>query len=745
MSYIVSDLTALRSIGPTFYRIVGYPVYVQSPGTEEEGSWYVGVQSSASEFGNIIVTPNDNPSTFRWLKTSNLVHYSNSLPSAAPPIAGITWVATLTGPTRRVTFISTGTSSVADWKPRFNAVVAATVPPVITPAYVGQLYDDRTNRFLYTAEDTVSSSSWSNRTVPDPPGSVGGETLIASWDLDAVPWVDTINGFTLTAVGSVSVVGDSPSNAARIINYNDGDFPSRLSSPNNALFQTGDNDWRIQFEVKFEELSGSETSIIQSRAVSGATNIQWEATLTSDDRFRGYIFNTTNASTFVTSASAISVNVWYIVELKFTASSNQLSLTIDGGTPVTATLPGTPRTVTNPLISIGEGITVGMENTFRIRNVQVYRLIEANLSAALPSTFGFIGNLIVPANLSANLSSTFDIAGNIETGGTDLSANLASTFDIAANLIVPANLSANLASTLDITANLTDLVNSQLSANLGSTFDIVANLIVTADNHPDVTAWVSNVNAAGGSVQTSTVTAMNAYLNGCQTDGILTKLSAGMLLPLASDGFAGVFTPLYIPATRTITNRNFVSGDYSLNTGLDCGSTNDSKRLDTSVQAQEIFTSTAAQVSVYINAMRTGRSVAFDCRSADVSTQRIHFAVNEDGIDRWETFNFSTNASVTVSGSTTGLTSGIRTSSTFTGIFRNGTQAASKTTIAGSFPTGSNLLWFAATFGSGSSTFTDYSKHRFCYLYAGPPLTSAEEALHVARVQTLQTALGRNV
>lgn len=171
VNHFVADLAALKAIPASSVRADGYLKLVLTPATGEMPTWYTYVEDSAlGAFGTIVILPDDNPVAGRWHKLSNLVFYSTGKPSSAPPLKGITWVATLSTPTRRVTFLSIDTSSVADWIPFGNPVYSGESAPTFTPDYVGQLFSDIVNDTLWVSENTTSSSDWSERVS----GSGGG-------------------------------------------------------------------------------------------------------------------------------------------------------------------------------------------------------------------------------------------------------------------------------------------------------------------------------------------------------------------------------------------------------------------------------------------------------------------------------------------------------------------------------------------------------------------------------------------
>lgn len=266
----------------------------------------------------------------------------------------------------------------------------------------------------------------------------------------------------------------------------------------------------------------------------------------------------------------------------------------------------------------------------------------------------------------------------------------------------------------------------------------IAGRRVVAANDP-VSTWVNNTVAAGGAVASSTQTAMTEYVNGCISDGIWAKLSQGVILPFASDGFTGVFTPLVIPSGRTITNVNFVSGDYSLTTGIDPGAGNSSKRLSSDILGSDIFTSTSVGFTNFQRIIRSGTNPCFHCGDG-TATRRILIHSNLSGSDFFDCFNNVVGQGRVTTTHTPGNYSCHRTSASAIAMYRNGSVVASGTGSGGTFPDTNTCNFFTFFNGTGFLSFDTSSSG---FIYAGPGLTAAEEALHNSRLLTLMAALGR--
>ena len=122
---------------------------------------------------------------------------------------------------------------------------------------------------------------------------------------------------------------------------------------------------------------------------------------------------------------------------------------------------------------------------------------------------------------------------------------------------------------------------------------------VAAD--PDARAYINAVrNADGGRyMEPGVQRAINDFVIGCKADGIWSSIKACCILAGART-LAGALTPLVGTAP---TNFNFVSGDYSRNTGLKGNGTN--KRIDTG-RAGNADGQDDMHAAVYVSTVQSG-------------------------------------------------------------------------------------------------------------------------------------------
>ena len=259
-----------------------------------------------------------------------------------------------------------------------------------------------------------------------------------------------------------------------------------------------------------------------------------------------------------------------------------------------------------------------------------------------------------------------------------------------------------------------------------------------------VTDWASRTVTAGGSVATATRNAIDVYVKGIKSDSIFSKMSSGLIMPFASNNWDGALVPLIAPNGSTFTATLLTAADYSLAAGIDPGSANnDPKRIATNINAQSILTITSCHCSIYRRVHRTARDcVVNTINGADVPNRLQFHAPWENGATVFDAFSFNsgTGRIDTTLGDNTGFITGNRSASG-SAIYRNGVLVVSDSDASDQGVPNSTINLI----GCFDAGFSFYSRSVTSYIYVGSSLTASEEALHSSRVQTLQTALGRQV
>jgi hypothetical protein len=269
-------------------------------------------------------------------------------------------------------------------------------------------------------------------------------------------------------------------------------------------------------------------------------------------------------------------------------------------------------------------------------------------------------------------------------------------------------------------------------------------LLTNQPEDPIVTSWVNRTVLEGGSISLSARLAHDVFVKGCRADDIWAKMRSGIIMPFASNSWAGAMVPLIAPTGSTFTPVLLTASDYSIAGGIDPGAGNlDPKRIETNVNAQSLFSANSVQVSVYRPIYRVGRdSVANTLNGTDVQN-RLQFHANwESGLTELDIFDYDTAVGrIQASGvNPVGLMTGSRLRN-IVSIYKNATVQAESGVLSPSPVPNANINLLGC-FISGTAF---YSRSTSSYLYLGSALTPFEETLHYNRVQILQTALGRAV
>jgi hypothetical protein len=266
-----------------------------------------------------------------------------------------------------------------------------------------------------------------------------------------------------------------------------------------------------------------------------------------------------------------------------------------------------------------------------------------------------------------------------------------------------------------------------------------------ASGHPEALAWRSAVIANGGTVSASTMTAVTTFCRSIDAAGLRDRFYRLNLF--CGTGLEAALVPLYRGPSRTGTqygnaadaNVNFVSGDYTLATGLTGnGST---KYLQTGVSSSAWITGGNVQSHLAVYKRTSVNSgVLLSARSQTLGNS-------------WE-FGAGGN----VLGGTSGSFAVPTTHDSFIGVARPTSTvivAFRRTVLSAENPvsgtvTGTSIP-FAVFARNDQATDTNaysvnlFSNQTLAAYSIGAGLSTAQIALYDAAMQAFQTALGRNV
>lgn len=247
---------------------------------------------------------------------------------------------------------------------------------------------------------------------------------------------------------------------------------------------------------------------------------------------------------------------------------------------------------------------------------------------------------------------------------------------------------------------------------------------------PEVALWSAAVAAAGGSTSL-TQSAVDTYVKACKTDGTWAILSQGIILPFASDTWAGALVPLVAPSGSTFTTTTFTASDYNVNVGIDPGAANVvDKGIVTNVGLGDI----AFNTSLAIVAYRLIRSSADSLVNTSSGLRCGLFAPWSDGNVYFE-FEVGLNSPHPTY--TAPLMTARRRGNEQVLRF-NGTTVSTRNVAAQVYASTDKLNLL----GLDSFNVTA-SRHVTKFLYVGQSFTDADDVLHNAAVTAMQVALSR--
>jgi hypothetical protein len=257
----------------------------------------------------------------------------------------------------------------------------------------------------------------------------------------------------------------------------------------------------------------------------------------------------------------------------------------------------------------------------------------------------------------------------------------------------------------------------------------------------DAQAWADAVTLAGGTYSAGDLTAMSAFITAAKANGYWTKLTCfgplmgGQLTAALVQYKSGVWAPA--------TNVNFVSGDYTRATGLTGNGTTKylntgfipsvSNTLNDTHLAAYVRSSTAANGGTAIGALNsTGQMLA------------LNFPFS-DGVAYSDQYNIS-NGRISVPALTApfGFGVGSRLAAANHAVYRNGASIGTSATATalGTLP---NVALFVCALNNNGGGATQFAATPIGMYSGGPGLTGTDATNYNTDIQTLMTALGRNV
>lgn len=255
----------------------------------------------------------------------------------------------------------------------------------------------------------------------------------------------------------------------------------------------------------------------------------------------------------------------------------------------------------------------------------------------------------------------------------------------------------------------------------------------------DVTAigWAAAVTANGGTYSIPTLAALSTFIAGMKTDGLWT--GEACFNPMCGNQLAACLVQYSGGVWAPATNVGFVNGDYTEATGL---TGNGAKYLNTGLIPSASLTLNDTHLAIY---NRSATASGGQCQiGADNAVSRLlMLAPFNDGNIYSDHYNNGTGRiTVAAPGTPYGLICATRTSAILHTVYRNGSSIASSAGVGGVLPIGQPIYVFAFNNNGAPST---VSSHILSMYSIGAGRSAAQNTAFYNRVQTFQTALGRQV
>jgi hypothetical protein len=276
-------------------------------------------------------------------------------------------------------------------------------------------------------------------------------------------------------------------------------------------------------------------------------------------------------------------------------------------------------------------------------------------------------------------------------------------------------------------------------------------------SNPDAQDWVNRVYQNGGTVSSTTASAVNQFCNDIDGAGIRDRFyRLNLFCGTADASLIAVRTPLYRGQSLGGTqfgsaidaNVNFAITDYA-ETGASGGLLGDgtSKYLSTGLTPAAIPEIATGHLSAYIPSPTPGSTRSLlGAASGSQQFQLTHRLTGGNQVQVRATWGGTSSSDVTFGAGVTTLPGGLwtitRTSSTALTKYNNATSKATGTTST--TPETHTNGWFVHASNSAGTAVT-FANHRILSYSIGASMTAQQVSDYNAAIQAFQTALSRNV
>jgi hypothetical protein len=272
--------------------------------------------------------------------------------------------------------------------------------------------------------------------------------------------------------------------------------------------------------------------------------------------------------------------------------------------------------------------------------------------------------------------------------------------------------------------------------------------------HPEAAAWATRVVANGGSVSGTTLSAVSKFCASIASAGIRDRFFRLNLF--CGTGLSACLVPLYrgqsLGGTQyggtTDTNVSFVSGDYSLATGLTGNGS--SKYLQAGVRLDQLpaGVETNGHLSAYVRTVPNSNAIlsSYSFHSSTSADRQRYELIPNNG-----TFGREIGATGPASPVYPALQVSTRSSGASLVAYHNGVAGSELTSSLTPVATGVPFTVFCRNLvtgtppGSGTYAPTLYFSGALGCYSIGSSMTASQVSSYTSAINTLMAALGRNV
>jgi hypothetical protein len=262
----------------------------------------------------------------------------------------------------------------------------------------------------------------------------------------------------------------------------------------------------------------------------------------------------------------------------------------------------------------------------------------------------------------------------------------------------------------------------------------------------DAYSYFARVESIGGSFNLTSInssytasyikSSINAFVIGCKTDNIWSKLTEIYLLSGVS--FNGLFTKLKFSLTPSLSNNGFVGSDFVIGgSGAGLVGNGSTKRIACGINRTDTHN---ISLSAYVTFPQTNTINAgyIGASTAAPAGSFLGRGIN-GGSDAFSNGEGTSQYASQISASRNGFFVGSSRSQTDRQLYRNGSSIATNTVSA---PNSTQTLEFSLFSFNGT---TNVSNARLSFAHIGTGLTTQESVSLSSRVNTLMTSIGANV